>query len=193
MGDVEIVGSDGAWPDAFRDVANRLWTVLGERAVRIDHIGSTSVPGLASKDVIDVQVSVERAGELDDVARTLEEAGWTAHPDLDGDHHVPGWSHDGTDRRKRFVTEPAGSRRVNVHIRVMGQPNQRYPLLFRDYLRTHPLSVEAYATFKRDLAGLLPNDLRRYAETKDAVCDLISFAAEDWATEIAWDPDRSDA
>jgi GrpB-like predicted nucleotidyltransferase (UPF0157 family) len=75
----------------------------------------------------------------------------------------------------------------------MGQPNQRYPLLFRDYLRTHPLSVEAYATFKRDLAGLLPNDLRRYAETKDAVCDLISFAAEDWATEIAWDPDRSDA
>jgi hypothetical protein len=76
VGSYEIREYDQGWPDAFRDAASLLRMTLGESVDRIDHIGSTSVPGLASKDVIDIQVSVQRDNDLDSVARALEEAGW---------------------------------------------------------------------------------------------------------------------
>jgi GrpB-like predicted nucleotidyltransferase (UPF0157 family) len=82
---------------------------------------------------------------------------------------------------------------VNLHARVLGRANQRYPLLFRDYLRAHPESARAYATLKRDLASLVPDDLDRYADVKDAVCDLIYLAAEEWAVATAWAPAATDA
>ncbi len=193
MGVVEIVEYDPSWPDAFRDVAGRLRMTLGDSASRIDHIGSTSVPGLASKDVIDTQVSVERDADLDGVAQELEAAGWTTPPHIiNMDHQVPGWPEDERARRKRFFKEPPGSRHVNLHVRVIGRANQRYPLLFRDYLRAHPDSAQAYATLKRDLAVLL-KDPDIYPEVKDAACDLIYFAAEDWARAIGWDAGVSDA
>ena len=126
---------------------------LGDTVSRIDHIGSTFVPGLASKDVIDTQVSVERDADLDGVARELEAAGWnTPRPIINIDHQVPGSPEDERARRKRFFKQPPGSRHVNLHVRVIGRANQRYPLLFRDYLRAHPESAPAYATLKRDLA-----------------------------------------
>ena len=121
VGSVEILEYDQGWPDAFRDVASRLRMTLGDRASRIDHIGSTSVAGLASKDVIDIQVSVEQDPDLDSVARELEKAGWTPRPDINRDHDVPGWPEDERARRKRFLNEPPRSRRVNIHIRVIGQ------------------------------------------------------------------------
>lgn len=192
MGSVEIVEYDQSWPDAFRDVAGRVRTTLGDNASRIDHIGSTSVAELASKDVIDIQVSVEQDSDLDSVARELEKAGWTSLPDINSDHEVPGLPSDETAWRKRFFREPSGSRRVNLHVRVMGKPNQRYALLFRDYLRAHSYSAQAYAKLKRDLALLLHDDYDRYADVKDAACDLIYFAAEDWARSVAWNAGRSD-
>ena len=193
MGAVEIVEYDPSWPDAFRDVASRIRMTLGDRASRIDHIGSTSVAGLASKDVIDIQVSAEHDSDLGGIARELEKAGWTTpHHIINRDHHVPGWPEDERALRKRFFQEPPGTRHVNVHVRVMGQANQRYPLLFRDYLRAHAHSAQAYATLKRDLALEL-KDPDRYPEVKDSACDLIYFAAEDWARAVAWDAGGSDA
>lgn len=190
---VEIVEYDPSWPGAFRDVAGRLRMTLDDRATRIDHIGSTSVAGLASKDVIDTQVSIERHDDLDGVARQLLAAGWTTRPHIINiDHQVPGWPEDEVARRKRFFNEPTGSRRVNLHVRVVGRANQRYPLLFRDYLRAHPDSAQAYATLKRDLAVLL-KDPDTYPEVKDAACDLIYLAAEDWARAVGWDAGASDA
>jgi GrpB-like predicted nucleotidyltransferase (UPF0157 family) len=188
----EIREYDQGWPDAFRDAADRLRMALGECADRIDHIGSTSVPGLASKDVIDIQVSVEHGTDLDSVARVLEEAGWTLLRGIHSDHAVPGLPPDESEWRKVFLREPPGYRRVNVHVRVVGQANQRYPLLFRDYLRAYPHSAQAYATLKKDLALLLPDNLDRYADVKDAACDLIYFAAEAWAQTIGWNARRSD-
>ena len=192
VGSVEIVEYDQSWPDTFRDEASRLRMTLGDSAFRIDHIGSTSVAGLASKDVIDIQVSVGQGSDLNGVGRELEKAGWTLRPDINRDHGVPGSSADEPAQRKRFLNEPPGSRRVNIHVRVTGQANQRYPLLFRDYLRAHPFSAQAYARLKRDLALLLQGDSDRYADVKDAACDLIYFAAEDWARTVGWEAGRSD-
>ena len=183
---MEIVDYDPGWPRAFRDAAGPLRAALGDRATRIDHIGSTSVPGLAAKDVIDIQVSVSSDRELDTAADVLEGAGWIVLRAIDGDHPVPGWAPDDNAAGKVFLRERPGFRRTNIHVRAIGRPNQRYPLLVRDYLRTHPESAQAYGTLKRDLAALVPGDPGRYADVKDAVCDLIYFAAEDWARATAW-------
>ncbi len=192
MGAVEIVEYEQSWPNAFRDEASRLRASLDDSASRIDHIGSTSVPGLASKDVIDIQVSVERDSDLDGVAHELERAGWAPRPDINRDHEVPGSPVDERARQKWFLQEHPGTQRVNIHVRVIGRANQRYPLLFRDYLRAHPHSAQAYATIKRDLALLLDDDPDRYPDVKDAACDLIYFAAEDWARAIGWSAGPSD-
>jgi GrpB-like predicted nucleotidyltransferase (UPF0157 family) len=78
---------------------------------------------------------------------------------------------------------------VNLHVRVEGRLNQRYALLFRDYLRTHPTSAQAYETLKRQLAALLRHDSDRYADVKKAGCDLIYLAAEEWAPTVGWRPE----
>jgi GrpB-like predicted nucleotidyltransferase (UPF0157 family) len=186
VGDVEIREYDPGWPEAFRDVAGRLRAALGDIAVRIDHVGSTSIPGLASKDVIDVQVSVADETALGLADSSLEAGGWRRSPGIGSDHPVVGASSDERDWRKVVFTEPPGHRRVNLHVRVQGRPNQRYALLFRDYLRAHPASAGAYETLKRHLAALLPRDSDRYADVKDAGCDLIYFAAEEWAQAVGW-------
>jgi GrpB-like predicted nucleotidyltransferase (UPF0157 family) len=193
MTSVAIVEYDPDWPQAFLDVGRALRTALGEAAERIDHIGSTSVPGLAAKDVIDIQVSVASAANLDASAALLEEAGWVAVRAIVGDHPVPGWPSDDNAARKVLLRERSGRRRVNVHVRVAGGANQRYPLLVRDYLRTHPHSAHAYETLKRDLAALVSDDPGRYADVKDPACDLIYFAAQDWALANAWTPGPPDA
>jgi GrpB-like predicted nucleotidyltransferase (UPF0157 family) len=193
MAPVEIFPYDPDWPGEFTALAHRLRGVLGDGATRIDHIGSTSVPGLDAKNVIDVQVSVAEQAELEAASAQLEADGWTPSPDDPGDHPVPGFSADPGDWEKRFFSEPAGVRRVNLHMRVEGRSNQRYALLFRDYLRAHPASAQSYAALKRHLASLLPDDSARYADVKDPACDLIYFAAEQWAAETSWRADTSDA
>jgi GrpB-like predicted nucleotidyltransferase (UPF0157 family) len=187
---VEIVPYDARWPAEFRDVAARMRRVLGEDVVRIDHIGSTAVPGLDAKDVVDVQVTVTDAAAFLPATDRLASAGWRPHPGIDHDHDVPGLPPGQT---KRFLHEPDGERRTNVHVRVLDAPNQRYPLLVRDYLRAHPGSAQAYAALKRELAAAFPGELGRYADAKDPACDLIYLAAEDWAGVTGWLPGPSDA
>jgi GrpB-like predicted nucleotidyltransferase (UPF0157 family) len=77
-------------------------------------------------------------------------------------------------------------------VRVQGRPNQRYALLFRDYLRLHPASAGAYAELKRRLAQHLA-DPQTYPDVKDPAVDLIYFAAEAWAAATGWQPGPSDA
>jgi GrpB-like predicted nucleotidyltransferase (UPF0157 family) len=186
---VVIRDADSGWAEAFERVAAELRAVLGDDgARRVDHIGSTSVPGLASKDVIDVQVTVGDEAALDPAAERLAASGWRVHPAIAQDHVAPGAPAAEVEWAKRFSVEPDGHRRVNVHVRVEGRANQRYALLFRDYLRAHPAAAAAYGTFKRRAAELLPDDLASYADLKDPVCDLVYLPAEEWAARTGWTP-----
>src|SRR6266581_344843 len=132
MDRVEIHEPDPRWADEFVDLARRLRAALGDLALRVDHIGSTSVPGLPAKDVIDVQVTVRDETGLTSAAMRLEGTGWTYRPAFHRDHHVPGLPEVRDEWRKAFLREPPGERRVNVHVRMDGRANQRYALLFRD-------------------------------------------------------------
>lgn len=83
--------------------------------------------------------------------------------------------------------------RVNLHIREQGRLNQRYPLLCRDYLRSHPLAAKAYEEIKKQLAHHFPNNAEAYYDIKDPVFDIIMAGAEDWATSTSWELPGPDA
>jgi GrpB-like predicted nucleotidyltransferase (UPF0157 family) len=182
---VTIVEPKPTWPAEFEALAAPLGKALGPLALHIDHIGSTAVPGLPAKDVIDIQVTVA-ALDRERLAPALARAGFVNRQDIGNDHRPPGAAGPDDDWRKLFFQAGSG-RPANVHIRVAGRPNQRYPLLFRDYLRAHPASAAAYATLKRALAAL-GIDRGVYADVKDPACDLIFIAAQDWADQTNWTP-----
>jgi GrpB-like predicted nucleotidyltransferase (UPF0157 family) len=189
---VEIVPYNDGWPAEFAAIGGALRRTLGDLALRIDHIGSTSVPELAAKDRIDVQIAVAGFERFDDMRARIEPLGYEPRPGFTSDHLPPGWAGPESEWEKRFFATPPERRAANVHVRVLGRANQRYALLFRDYLRAHPASAAAYAELKRRLAQHLA-DLRFYADVKDPACDLIAVAAEDWAEQVDWKPGPSDA
>lgn len=180
-----IVEPTGTWAADYARIEDDLRVAAHGRTCEIDHIGSTSVPDLPSKDVIDVQITVPDEHGLVDLASLLERAGWRRGAEGGRDHQVPGLSRDPREWQKIFVTEPGGARRTHVHLRVQGRANQRYALLFRDFLRAHAEEAAAYAAAKRALATLAP-DSATYALAKDPVCDLIYLAAERWAGDVGW-------
>ncbi|MDK2980754.1 MAG: hypothetical protein PWQ55_1101 [Chloroflexota bacterium] len=175
------------WPREFEAIRTELQGILGERALRIDHIGSTSVPGLGAKDVIDVQVTV---CELEPaIVGLMTAAGFQHRVDITADHLPCGEDPDPRLWEKFYFMQPPGRRLIHVHVRRQGSPNQRYPLLFRDYLRAHPHSAATVERIKRALARYHADDNVAYYDIKDPAYDLIWDAAQEWAAHTAWQPE----
>ena len=174
------------WPSEFAAIEDALREALGEVALRIDHIGSTSVPGLAAKDVIDVQIAVTHLDDprLEPAFRTLD----ATPTDITRDHVPPDDRNTPEEWEKRYFRPPTSWRPTHLHVRATGRANFRYALLFRDYLRNSASSAAAYAQVKIALARWHPDDVDAYYDVKDPVCDLIMDAAERWATSVAWSP-----
>ena len=168
-------------------MAAPLRAVLGAQALRIDHIGSTAVPGLAAKDKIDLQVTIRDFADIVAIIAAISAVGYQPlRATLMHDHRPPGATGPDTDWEKSMLTSLPDGRPTNIHIRAAGRPNQRYPLLFRDYLRGHPVAMGAYAEIKRQLARYHPDDQEFYYDIKDPVCDVIIDAAEEWARHSGW-------
>jgi GrpB-like predicted nucleotidyltransferase (UPF0157 family) len=186
---VEIVPYQPGWPEEFQVLGARLRQTLGTLALRIDHIGSTSIPGMAAKDIIDIQVSV---AALDEPLRlAMNSISYIQH-EARSDHRPPNSAGADSEWTKWLFLPAPDQRRTHVHLRVQGAANQRYAILFRDYLRTHADSAQAYAELKRRLAQHLA-DPHTYPDVKDPAVDLIYFAAEAWAVATGWQPGPSDA
>lgn len=173
-----------SWPQEFIALHAHLLEVLGPLALRVDHIGSTAVPGLGAKDVIDIQVTV--ATLVPEIRQKLVEAGYQHFESLTEDHLPPSEKDDLSFWKKMVFVQPEGGRRTNIHVRIDGSPNQRYALLFRDYLRAHPNSVKSIEAIKRELVRQNPEDVDAYYDIKDPVYDLICDAAKDWARWTGW-------
>ena len=172
---IAIIDYRPAWPVEFDVVRAHLATALGALALRIDHIGSTSVPGLGAKDVIDIQVTVLALSA--EVASRLVAAGYVRRDAITHDHVPPGEDPSPALWAKLLFYEIPGTRRANIHVRSANQPNQRYALVFRDYLRQHPASAQAIDRIKRELAARLLDDEDAYYAIKDPVYDLVWDAA----------------
>ena len=166
--------SQEQWPAEGARLVARIRKALGDRAVTVDHIGSTSVPGLVGKDVIDVQVGVRSLAEADapDFVEALQRSGF---PRVDG----PAMDHgkDGTHWHKRFHGSADPCRVTHVHVREVDGPGYRWALAFRDWLRADADARDEYAALKLDLLarGLSTSD---YADAKepwfDSVHDRVS-------------------
>ena len=187
---IEIIPYQSRWVEEFRQIGTELRQALGETAVRIDHIGSTAVPDLPAKDIIDIQVTVT---ELHDpaIAAKLTGYGFRLREDIRRDNYLGIANPDSADLEKRYGREKEGSRRSHIHIRQDGRFNQRYPLLFRDYLRAHDIMRQGYATIKTRLAEIFPNSIDGYLYIKDPVMDMMYAAAQDWALTVNWQPDEA--
>ena len=188
---IKILPYNPAWPDEFQQIGATLRGILGDHALRINHIGSTSVPGLAAKNIIDVQISVAALTPTIEAAMTHH--GFRRHATIDHDHQPPSMVTDPAQWTKWLFNEPTGYRPCNLHMRIEGRANQRYALLFRDYLRAHPLAAQAYAQVKIALAARHADDREYYYDVKDPVCDIIMAGGEGWAQQSQWTLPMTDA
>lgn len=163
---IRVVDADPEWPAKFQSWRFRLRDCLGDVAQRIEHIGSTSVPDLPAKPVIDIQVSVLDP-EDESYVSPLERAGLQLR------------SRDALHRY--FRPFPGLPRDVHVHVCAAGSTWEREHLLFRDYLRTHQEARERYAGVKRQAARTWADDGYAYTDAKTEVVLALLAAAEDWS------------
>jgi GrpB-like predicted nucleotidyltransferase (UPF0157 family) len=140
---IKIVPYDSNWPMRFAAEAARIHEVMSSLAQRIEHVGSTSVPGLSAKPVIDIQVSVASLGALGPYAAPLAQLGY---------RHVP--FGPPVDLVYPFFQKPAAWPSTHhIHLCIVGSEHERRHLAFRDYLRSHPAVAAEYAEIKQRLAA----------------------------------------
>jgi GrpB-like predicted nucleotidyltransferase (UPF0157 family) len=169
---VRIVEYDPGWPEeAEREIA-RVAAALGEVAVRLDHVGSTSVPGLAAKPIIDLQVSVAALEPQAAYVGPLEAIGYLFVPYATSPEYL-------------FFGRPAERPRTHhLHVCVAGSPEERRHLAFRDHLRTHPEDAARYEAVKREAARLHPEDRLAYMAAKEPVLLELERRAQADAKEL---------
>jgi GrpB-like predicted nucleotidyltransferase (UPF0157 family) len=155
-GPVTLVEWDPAWPERFEREATRIRAALGAVARRVEHIGSTSVPGLAAKPVVDILLSVADAGAEADFVPALEGAGYVLRV------REP--------RHRMFRTPDLG---VHVHVYADDDPECDRHLAFRDRLRADAGDRAAYERLKRELAGRDWRDRQEYADAKGPLIAAI--------------------
>ncbi len=163
---------DPTWSDQAARILARLNTACGHRALRIDHIGSTAVAGLDARDVIDVQITVASLDIADELAEDLLRAGYPRVESVTGDVSFDAAT-DSSLWRKRFHASADPGRPTHVHIRVDGWPNQRFALLFVDWLAANPGLRADY------------NQAKRSNNTQQWFADAHSRAWE-WAAATGW-------
>lgn len=136
-----IATYDPAWRQMFLETGLRLREALEDKALRIDHVGSTSITGLDAKPIIGIQISVLHLDKLPDFQFDIERVGFV-------------FREDNPDQSKRYFREAPGNRRTHVHVRQAGSFSEQMTLLFRDYLREHPVDCLKYAEEKHRLMSL---------------------------------------
>jgi GrpB-like predicted nucleotidyltransferase (UPF0157 family) len=171
---LRIVEYDPAWPEMAAAEIMRIAAAVGEAAVRIDHVGSTAVPGMAAKPIVDLQLSVADINARSLYVGPLEGLGSLFAPDpASPDFHF-------------FGFPAARPRTHDLHVCRAGSADERRHLALRDYLRAHPDEAGVYAERKRELVARAPGDRLAYIEGKEAYVSALERRA------LAWmgDPDR---
>ncbi|AKK71950.1 hypothetical protein OK18_04215 [Chryseobacterium gallinarum] len=186
---IEIVAYNALWAKDFLQQKEKIQNALEGNALAVHHIGSTSVPHLAAKNIIDIQVTV--AEFTNEIERGLNRIGYKRLHHILSDHRPQGYDHLSEKQLSKWFfisNEPA----VNLHVRLQHSFNQRYALLCRDYLRAHPYAAKAYEEIKKQLAKHFQNDIDAYYDIKDPVFDVIMSGAELWSEKVGWKPQMAE-
>jgi dephospho-CoA kinase len=174
----KLVQYNPEWPEQAQRIVNRIQTACGPKALRVDHIGSTAVPGLNAKDVIDIQVTVASLYVADEIADALADVGYPRieHITTDTPH-----TDDPSLWQKRIHGAADPGRPVNVHVRVDGWPAQQFALLFRDWLIAEPDVQSEYVAVKRKA-----QEAKDYPEAKEPWFTDAYRRACEWAHSTGW-------
>ena len=188
--ELELVAADPTWAAQADRLRHRVDLAAGDLGLGAVHIGSTAVPGLPAKDVIDLQLGVRSLQDADDLAERLAEAGF---PRVEGparwvDAPKPEAATGEWPKRLHGSADP--SRVVHLHVREAGGPGWTFALLFRDWLRADPAARDEYAAEKVRLAArhALTSD---YAAAKGPWFDVAWERAHEWAARTGWRPPAS--
>jgi GrpB-like predicted nucleotidyltransferase (UPF0157 family) len=156
---IVLADYDPAWPSLFAREAHRIRAVVGNTALRVEHVGSTSVPGLTAKPLIDILVVVPDSADESSYVPALQAGGYVLSI------REPDWF------EHRLFKGPDTN--INLHVFTAGTPEIDRMLRFRDWLRTHDADRDSYAQCKRDLAGRSWRHVQHYATAKTAVIGEI--------------------
>lgn len=159
---VVVMPYDENWKQAFEDIKTELDAALGDLALRIEHVGSTSVEGLSAKPVIDIDVVIEDTSMLESVIVALAKIGYSH----EGDLGIPGreaFKYEGKDHLMKH----------HLYVCAKDSAELKRHLAFRNYLRSHPEAVKEYSRVKTDGAELYPYDIDKYIEYKSPFIDGI--------------------
>ncbi len=179
MRNIVVVPYDDGWPCAFQREAALLSGAFGDELIAIHHIGSTSVPGLSAKPVIDIMPVVRDVERVDTLTPALERLGYQPW----GENGIPG---------RRYFTKGGDLHRThNMHVYELSNPEVERHLAFRDYLRSNPAEAERYAELKRAVAAQFPNDIYGYMAGKDAYIKTVLQRALEWRAVSVAPPPRT--
>ena len=169
---IEVLAYDPNWVDRFREGAADLRRLLGDQVLAVHRIGSTCVPGLDAKPIIDLLVEVRDIAAIDGYGATMRAAGYLV------------LAENGLARRRFFVRGSETERSLHVHVYAAGDVSCRRHLAVRDFLRAHPDACAAYAALKRRLAERFPTDAGGYVAGK------AHFVLEMQSRALAWAAQR---
>jgi len=168
MRKVEVVPYNPAWPFLFEAEAELLSVIFGAELVHIHHIGSTSIPGLQAKPIIDMLAEVRDIEKIDSLNSDMIAVGYTPK----GEYGIPG--------RRYFFKGSEEKHSHHLHAFQSGNTEVARHLLFRDYLRSHQQEVRQYASLKVSLAARFPGDIEAYMQGKDAFIKETDRLAALW-------------
>jgi GrpB-like predicted nucleotidyltransferase (UPF0157 family) len=174
MRKVEVVPHNPHWRDAFEAEAKHVATALGENVVAIHHIGSTAIPNIYAKPIIDLLVEVRDITEVDGQSSAMESLGY----EVMGEYGIPG-------RRYFRKDSQEGIRTHHIHAFETGSAEVVRHLAFRDYMIAHPVDAQRYSELKRKLAEEHPQSLEGYMDGKDGFIKEMNRRAARWRTSQA--------
>lgn len=165
---VEVVPYDAAWRNKFAHESKLITPALGDNLVRIHHIGSTSIPGIYAKPIIDILIEVKDITKVDEPNAAMTALGYEAM----GEFSIPG--------RRYFRKHSEYQRSHHVHIFVDDSPEVERHLAFRDYMIAHPEDTQKYSELKRELAKLYPENIYGCMDGKDGFIKEMERKALAW-------------
>ncbi|MFL6211985.1 MAG: GrpB family protein [Pyrinomonadaceae bacterium] len=169
MRKVEVVPHNPQWRDAFEAEAKHVAAALGENVVAIHHIGSTAIPNIYAKPVIDLLVEVRDITEVDGQSSAMESLGY----EVMGEYGIPG-------RRYFRKDNQEGIRTHHIHAFEAGSAEVERHLAFRDYMIAHPGDAQRYSELKRRLAEEHPQSIDGYMDGKDGFIKEMDRRATQW-------------
>lgn len=167
---IELVPYTSEWKSQFEEEAKALSLALSSTLIAIHHIGSTAIPGIVAKPIVDIIAVVQDIRAIDDLTPSIEALGYEPK----GEYGMPG--------RRFFVKKQTGKQRFNVHIFQKGHADIERHLRFRDYLLTHPEDATTYSELKKSLITLSADDIEKYCWGKDDFIKATEVRAMFWHT-----------